>query len=88
MGFDASGATVIVSAATNRPEKLILAASMCFDQVLVDRPDPSGREEILNIHARKVGLSAGGCGPTGRSRLRTPRFAGADLHSGQCMVTL
>jgi cell division protease FtsH len=49
-----------------------------FDrQVLVDRPDLNGREEILRLHARKVRLS-----PNVNLRTiaaRTPGFVGADL---------
>jgi cell division protease FtsH len=49
-----------------------------FDrQVLVDRPDLNGREEILRLHARKVRLS-----PKVDLRTiaaRTPGFVGADL---------
>ena len=50
---------VIVMAATNRPEILdsALLRSGRFDrQVLVDRPDIQGREEILAIHAKSVKL--------------------------------
>ncbi len=51
-GFAASNTTVIVLAATNRPESLdpaLLRPGRFDRQVLVDRPDLSGREEILNI---------------------------------------
>ena len=49
-----------------------------FDrQVLVDRPDKRGREQILAIHAREVKL---GTDVDLRSiAARTPGFAGADL---------
>src|SRR6476646_3251257 len=79
-GFAAGGATVIVLAATNRPESLdpaLLRPGRFDRQVLVDRPDLSGREEILRIHAQKVKL-----GPDVDLRAiatRTPGFAGADL---------
>ena len=79
-GFAAGGATVIVLAATNRPESLdaaLLRPGRFDRQVLVDRPDLSGREEILKIHAQKVKL-----GPDVNLRAiatRTPGFAGADL---------
>nr|WP_290221884.1 ATP-dependent zinc metalloprotease FtsH4 [Trichocoleus desertorum] len=79
-GFAAGGATVIVLAATNRPESLdpaLLRPGRFDRQVLVDRPDLSGREEILGIHAQKVKL-----GPDVDLRAiatRTPGFAGADL---------
>jgi cell division protease FtsH len=51
-----------------------------FDrQVVVDRPDLKGREEILRVHARGVALS-----PTVELRTiaaRTPGFTGADLEN-------
>ncbi|HAX75532.1 MAG TPA: cell division protein FtsH, partial [Cyanobacteria bacterium UBA11372] len=58
-GFDAGKATVIVLAATNRPETLdpaLLRPGRFDRQVLVDRPDLIGRQQILNIHAQKVKL--------------------------------
>jgi cell division protease FtsH len=79
-GFAAGDATVIVLAATNRPETLdpaLLRPGRFDRQVLVDRPDLSGREAILKIHALKVKL-----GPDVNLRAiatRTPGFAGADL---------
>ncbi len=79
-GFAAGDATVIVLAATNRPESLdsaLLRPGRFDRQVLVDRPDLSGREAILKIHAQKVKL-----GPDVDLRAiatRTPGFAGADL---------
>jgi len=57
-GFDTQKGIVIM-AATNRPEVLdpALLRSGRFDrQVLIDRPDVNGREEILKIHIRKVKL--------------------------------
>ncbi|XWK86229.1 MAG: ATP-dependent zinc metalloprotease FtsH4 [Phormidium sp.] len=79
-GFAAGDATVIVLAATNRPESLdpaLLRPGRFDRQVLVDRPDLSGRQEILNIHSQKVKL-----GPDINLKAiatRTPGFAGADL---------
>lgn len=79
-GFAVGGATVIVLAATNRPESLdaaLLRPGRFDRQVLVDRPDLSGREAILNIHAQTVKL-----GPDVNLKAiatRTPGFAGADL---------
>lgn len=58
-GFDGN-AGVILIAATNRPEILDPALKRAgrFDrQVLVDRPDKSGRLEILKVHARHVLMS-------------------------------
>lgn len=79
-GFSAGDGTVIVLAATNRPETLDAALQRPgrFDrQVLVDRPDLSGREAILNIYAKKVKLSDDV--DLHALAARTPGFAGADL---------
>jgi len=79
-GFAATGATVIVLAATNRPESLdpaLLRPGRFDRQVLVDRPDLSGREAILKIHAQKVKLGADV--DLRAIATRTPGFAGADL---------
>jgi len=79
-GFAVGEATVIVLAATNRPEVLdpaLLRPGRFDRQVLVDRPDLSGRELILNIHAQKVKL--GTDVDLKAIATRTPGFAGADL---------
>ncbi len=79
-GFAANGATVIVLAATNRPETLdpaLLRPGRFDRQVLVDRPDLSGRLAILEIYARKVKL--GSDVDLKAIATRTPGFAGADL---------
>ena len=79
-GFAAGDATVIVLAATNRPEVLdpaLLRPGRFDRQVLVDRPDLSGRQKILEIYAAKVRLD-----PEVNIKqiaTRTPGFAGADL---------
>ncbi|TMJ64804.1 MAG: ATP-dependent zinc metalloprotease FtsH [Alphaproteobacteria bacterium] len=55
-GFDPS-VGVILLAATNRPEILdpaLLRAGRFDRQVLVDRPDKSGRLAILTVHVRKI----------------------------------
>jgi cell division protease FtsH len=55
-GFDPS-LGVILLAATNRPEVLdpaLLRAGRFDRQVLVDRPDKSGRVAILKVHIRKI----------------------------------
>jgi len=78
-GFDARAGLIIIGA-TNRPEILdsaLLRPGRFDRQVLVDRPDKRGREQILAIHAREVKL-----GPDVDLRsiaARTPGFAGADL---------
>jgi cell division protease FtsH len=80
-GFDASKG-VIIMAATNRPDVLdpALVRPGRFDrQVVVDRPDLNGREEILRVHARGVALD-----PSVDLRTvaaRTPGFTGADLEN-------
>ena len=78
-GFDADRG-IILLAATNRPETLdpALVRPGRFDrQVVVDRPDLVGREQILKVHARCVPLDE-------TINLRqvaamTPGFVGADL---------
>ena len=79
-GFAAGDATVIVLAATNRPETLdpaLLRPGRFDRQVLVDRPDLSGRLAILEIYAQKVKL--GNDVNLKAIATRTPGFAGADL---------
>ncbi|MDH3286887.1 MAG: ATP-dependent zinc metalloprotease FtsH [Betaproteobacteria bacterium] len=58
-GFDPSSGLVLL-AATNRPEILdpaLLRAGRFDRQVLVDRPDRTGRVQILKTHIRKVRLA-------------------------------
>ena len=79
-GFSAGDTTVIVLAATNRPESLdpaLLRPGRFDRQVLVDRPDVKGREAILAIHAQGVKLSDQV--DLKAIATRTPGFAGADL---------
>ncbi|HEY9767665.1 MAG TPA: ATP-dependent zinc metalloprotease FtsH4 [Coleofasciculaceae cyanobacterium] len=79
-GFAAGDATVIVLAATNRPEILdpaLLRPGRFDRQVLVDRPDLSGRKKILEIYAAKVKLDVEV--DLKQIATRTPGFAGADL---------
>ena len=78
-GFEASSG-VIVIAATNRPDVLdpALMRPGRFDrQVVVPLPDIRGREQILNVHMRKVPLS-----PDVKADIiarGTPGMSGADL---------
>jgi len=78
-GFDSRKA-IIIMGATNRPEVLdpaLLRPGRFDRQVLVDKPDVNGREEVLRIHTRSVKLS-----PQVDLRVvaaRTAGFAGADL---------
>jgi cell division protease FtsH len=78
-GFDASKG-VIIMAATNRPDVLdpALVRPGRFDrQVVVDRPDLKGREEILRVHTRGVAIDVGV--DLRILAARTPGFTGADL---------
>jgi len=78
-GFDANEGVIIV-AATNRPDVLdpaLLRPGRFDRQVQVPNPDIKGREEILQVHARKTPL-----GPDVDLRIiarGTPGFSGADL---------
>lgn len=78
-GFESSAGIMII-AATNRPDVLdpALLRSGRFDrQVVVDKPDVKGREEILKIHARSLTLD-----PSVDLKViaqGTPGFTGADL---------
>lgn len=79
-GFAVGDATVIVLAATNRPETLdpaLLRPGRFDRQVLVDRPDLGGRLKILEIYANKVKLAPEV--DLKEIATRTPGFAGADL---------
>jgi cell division protease FtsH len=78
-GFNGNDGVILI-AATNRPEILdpALRRPGRFDrQVLVDRPDKSGRLEILQVHAREVPLGE----EVNLDKIadRTFGFAGADL---------
>jgi cell division protease FtsH len=78
-GFDSRKA-IIIMGATNRPEVLdpaLLRPGRFDRQVLVDKPDVKGREEVLRIHTKNVKLS-----PVVNLQVvasRTAGFAGADL---------
>ncbi|MGD0489637.1 MAG: ATP-dependent zinc metalloprotease FtsH [Syntrophorhabdales bacterium] len=78
-GFE-SNKGVIIMAATNRPEILdpaLLRPGRFDRQVLVDRPDINGREEILKIHSRSVLLGADV--DLRKIASLTPGFVGSDL---------
>jgi len=78
-GFEAN-AGVIVIAATNRSDvldKALLRPGRFDRQVIVGLPDIRGREQILNVHMRKVPIA-----PDVRADVLargTPGFSGADL---------
>ena len=78
-GFDARKG-VIIMGATNRPEVLdpaLLRPGRFDRQVLVDKPDVRGREDILRIHVKTVKVSEGV--DLKVIAARTAGFAGADL---------
>jgi len=78
-GFE-TGQGVIIIAATNRPDVLdpaLLRPGRFDRQVVVPLPDIRGREQILDVHMRKVPVA-----PDVRPDLLargTPGFSGADL---------
>ncbi|MDB4349203.1 ATP-dependent zinc metalloprotease FtsH [Synechococcus sp. AH-551-G03] len=79
-GFASTDKPVIVLAATNQPEVLdaaLLRPGRFDRQVLVDRPDLSGRKTILEIYAKKVKLAD--AVDLDKIAQATSGFAGADL---------
>ena len=77
-GFEGNTGIIIV-AATNRPDVLdaaLLRPGRFDRQVVVDRPDFKGRQEILKVHARGKALVNVDLERIAR---RTPGFTGADL---------
>jgi cell division protease FtsH len=79
-GFASKDKPVIVLAATNQPEVLdaaLLRPGRFDRQVLVDRPDLSGRKTILDIYAKKVKLADEV--DLDKIAQATSGFAGADL---------
>jgi cell division protease FtsH len=78
-GFDPR-AGVILIAATNRPDILdpaLLRPGRFDRQIVVDKPDITGRTDILNVHAKGKPLADGVNLET--LAKRTPGFTGADL---------
>lgn len=78
-GFDPRSGIVLL-AATNRPEILdpaLLRAGRFDRQVVVDRPDRTGRSAILRVHLKKVKVADG----LDIEKIAgiTPGFTGADL---------
>jgi len=78
-GFDSS-VGVIIMGATNRPDVLdpaLLRPGRFDRQILVDKPDMKGREDIFKVHTKKLKL-----GPDvdlKRLAAQTPGFAGAEI---------
>ncbi|MDJ0508096.1 MAG: ATP-dependent zinc metalloprotease FtsH3 [Crocosphaera sp.] len=78
-GFEGNTGIIII-AATNRPDVLdaaLLRPGRFDRQVVVDRPDYAGRQEILQVHARGKTLSKDV--DLDKIARRTPGFTGADL---------
>ncbi len=78
-GFDGTTGIIIV-AATNRPDILdnaLLRPGRFDRQVVIDRPDIMGREQILNVHVKGKPLAPQVDVKT--LAKRTPGFTGADL---------
>ena len=79
-GFDGQTNSIIVIAATNRPDILdnaLLRPGRFDRQVVIDRPDVLGREQILEVHVKGKPLSNEVDIKT--LAKRTPGFTGADL---------
>lgn len=78
-GFEANEGVIII-AATNRPDVLdpaLLRPGRFDRQIVVQMPDVSGREAILNVHLRKIKVA-----PDVDARIiarGTPGFSGAEL---------
>jgi cell division protease FtsH len=78
-GFEGNTGIIII-AATNRPDVLdsaLLRPGRFDRQVVVDRPDYAGRQEILKVHARGKTISKDV--DLDKIARRTPGFTGADL---------
>jgi len=80
-GFDET-TNIIVIAATNRPDILdnaLLRPGRFDRQIVINRPDILGREQILEVHAKNKPLA----GEVDLKVLakRTPGFTGADLQN-------
>ena len=78
-GFAANEGIIII-AATNRPDILdpaLLRPGRFDRQIVVDRPDVKGREEILKVHTK--GKPIGDTVNLAVLARRTPGFTGADL---------
>ncbi len=78
-GFDATTGIILI-AATNRPDILdpaLLRPGRFDRQIVVDRPDLKGREEILKVYIRNVKIADDV--DIEVIAKRTPGFVGADL---------
>ncbi len=80
-GFSANEGIIII-AATNRPDILdpaLLRPGRIDRQIIVNRPDVKGREEILKVHARNKPFAEDV--RLDQIAKRTPGFTGADLEN-------
>ncbi len=80
-GFQTTGDSVIVIAATNRPDvldKALLRPGRFDRRVEVPYPDLRSREQILRVHAKEVKIDSEGVDLQKIAR-GTPGFTGADL---------
>ncbi len=80
-GFD-ENVNIIVIAATNRPDILdnaLLRPGRFDRQIVINRPDILGREQILNVHAKNKPLASDV--ELKVLAKRTPGFTGADLQN-------
>ena len=80
-GFD-ENVNIIVIAATNRPDILdnaLLRPGRFDRQIVINRPDILGREQILNVHAKNKPLAKDV--ELKVLAKRTPGFTGADLQN-------
>jgi cell division protease FtsH len=78
-GFDANEGVIII-AATNRPDVLdpaLLRPGRFDRQIYVDLPTLKGREDILNLHGKKIKFAPDA--DLKRIARGTPGFSGADL---------
>ena len=80
-GFD-ENTNIIILAATNRPDILdnaLLRPGRFDRQIVINKPDVLGREQILNVHAKNKPLAKEVDIKT--LAKRTPGFTGADLQN-------
>jgi len=80
-GFDATTGVILI-AATNRPDILdpaLLRPGRFDRQIVVDKPDLPGRQQILRVHAQ--GKPLGTEVDLDTIARRTPGFTGADLQN-------
>ncbi|MBI3317387.1 MAG: ATP-dependent zinc metalloprotease FtsH [Candidatus Omnitrophica bacterium] len=78
-GFDTQAGVILIGA-TNRPDVLdpaLLRPGRFDRQVVIDRPDIKGREEILKVHIREIKVGPGA--DLVKLARQTPGFSGADL---------